>query len=252
MDYKDIRKKFVELSGRYDLVNPDWTDNGADFFLNEGQQFLDRLQDIGKSQAKHIQSVAAGTIKVYSVGLRAVLNVWIGTSADGLTELGKCDIKYLRSLYGEQLGDIDQGTPEWYAPAIFRPFPDTSTTTSWSGYYDYDDLIVPAVGGTGHYTYTGIVIMPPPDGTIYVSIYGLFYSPTLTATLAAGVWTQTKSFWSEVFPGTLIQAGLMKLEMFYRNTEGVKDWESGIMKDMSGFDKDAAEEEASGITEMGG
>ena len=252
MDYKDVRKKFVELSGRYDLVNPDWTDNGADFFLNAGQRMLDRLQDTGKMQAKNVQSVAAGTIQVYIAGLRAVLDVWVGTSDDGLTELGKKSIKWLRSYYGEQLGDVDQGTPEYYAPAIFRPFVDTETTTTLSGFYDIDDLILPTAGTPLHFTNTGIIIMPPPDGTMYVSTYGLYYSPTLSATLLTGTWTQVKSFWTESFPEVLIKAGLLQLETFYRNREGVKDWKDAILDDVSGMDKDQAEEEASGITEMGG
>jgi hypothetical protein len=252
MDYKDIRTKFVELSGRYDLINADLTDNGADFFLNAGQQYLDRMQDTGKMQAKYIQSVAAGTIKVYCVGLRSVREVWVGNTADGLVELGKASLKYLRNLYGEQLSGITRGKPEWYAPAVFRPFTDIQTTTSWAGYYDIDDLILPAAIPPTHMTQTGVIIMPPPDTTYYVSVYGLYYSPTLSATLAIAVWTQTKSFWSENYPSTLLKAGLMELEMFYRNTEGVKDWEAGVMKDMSGFDKDAADEESVGISEMGG
>ena len=253
MDYYLIRKKFCELSGRYDLMNSDYTDNGADFFINAGQSYLDRLQNTGKMQAKNVQSVAAGTIKVYIAGLRAIHRVWAGNTTDGLIELQKApDIAYLRSLYGEQLSGIDQGSPEWYAPAIFRPFVDTSSTTTLSGYYDIDDLILPTGATPVHYTYTGIIIMPPPDATYYISMYGLFYSPTLSATYSAPDWTQTKSYWSEVFPDTLIQAGLFKLESFYRNTEGKKDYHDNLMDDILGLDKDMAEEEAAGITEMGG
>jgi len=252
MEYKDIRKKFVELSGRYDLVNPDWSDNGADFFINAGQKILDRMQDTGKSKAKNVQALAIGTYKVYVAGLRAVEDVWVGSTAEGSIELKKCSVKYMRSLYGEALSSVDRGTPEWYAPASFRPYPDTETTTSLSGFYDIDDLILPTGGTPLHYTNTGILIMPAPETAMYVSIYGLYYSPTLSATVLAGVWTQTKSFWTESYPDTLIQAALLKLETFYRNSEGVKDWETAVVRDMSGFDKDAAEEEMAGISEMGG
>ena len=252
MDYKDVRKKFVELSGRYDLVNPDWSDNGADFFLNAGQNYLDRMQNTGKMQAKNVQSIVAGTIQVYVAGLRAVKEVWVGTDDDGLTQLAKATLKYLRTYYEKQLGDIDQATPEWYAPAVFRPFSDVQTTTTLSGYYDIDDLILPTAGTPVHYTYSGIIIAPPPDETMYISILGLYYSPTLTATVAAGVWTQVKSFWTEVFPDMLIKAALLQLETFYRNTEGVKDWKGALIDDVTGMDKDAAEEEAADITEMGG
>jgi len=80
-----------------------------------------------------------GTIKVYIAGLRSVHTVWAGTSTDGLVQLKRASLEYLRYEYEEQLGGIDQGTPEYYAPAIFRPFPDSSTTVTLSGYYDIDD-----------------------------------------------------------------------------------------------------------------
>lgn len=253
MEYYLLRKKFCELSGRYDLMNTDYTDNGADFFINAGQRFLDRMQNTGKMQAKNVQSVAAGTIKVYTPGLRAVHKVWAGNTASGLVELKKAgSVAYLRGLYEEQLSSVDQGTPEWYAPAIFRPFVDTHTTTTLSGYYDIDDLILPVTTTPTHYTNTGIIIMPPPDATYYISIYGLFYSPELSATYAAPTWTQTKSYWTEVFPDTLIQAALFKLEQFYRNAEGAKEWKQGVTEDILGFDLDAVEEECADIDQMGG
>jgi len=252
MDYKDFRKLFCERSGRYDLMTATYEDSGADFFINAGQRFLDRLQNTGKMKAKHVQSVAAGTIKVYTPGLRSILEVWAGTSADGLTQLAKADLSYLRTLYGEQLSGVDQSTPEWYAPAVFRPYVDASTTTTLSGYYDIDDLILPVVATPTHYANTGIIIMPPPSDTYYVSIYGLFYSPTLSATLSGVTWTQTTSFWLQVHEDILMQAAMYKLEVFYRNSEGAKDWKNALVGDVEGMDKDEAEEEASGIMEMGG
>lgn len=252
MEYKDFRKMFVERSGRYDLVNPDWSDNGADFFINAGQRFLDRLQDTGKMKAKNVQSVVAGTIKVYIPGLRAVQEVWVGTTLDGLIQLGKADLAYLRTLYGMQLSSITKSQPEWYASAIFRPFVDAGTTTTLAGFYDVDDLILPVTTTPTHYANAGIVIAPPPDKTYYVSTYGLYYSPTLSATVAAGVWTQTTSFWLESHEDILLTASLYKLERFYRNTEGSNDWLKSLQLDIEGLDKDAAEEDAAEIGEMGG
>ena len=252
MNYYLFRQMFAQRSGRYDLITSTLTDNGADFFINAGQRWLDMQLSTGKMRAKNVQSVAAGTIKVYVAGLRSVSEVWAGLAADGLTELAKADLKYLRSLYGEQLGSVTQSTPTWYAPAIFRPFPDTSTTTTLSGYYDVDDLILPVTTIPVHYTYTGIVIAPPPDETYYISVYGTYFNPTLSATYAAPTWTQTTSFWLQVYPEVLLMAALRMLELFYRNSEGVKDWEAGIGSALSGMDKDAAEEEMAGISEMGG
>jgi hypothetical protein len=248
MEYKDIRKKFVELSGRYDLVNQNWSDNGADFFINAGQRFLDRGSDVAKGFGKNVQPITAGTIIVKSIGLRSVRKVWAGVSADGLVELTKCTLDWLREEYGEQLSSATSGTPAYYVPAAFRPYPDATTTLSWAGYYDIDDLVLDST----HYTYRGIIICPPPDKTYYVSIDGLFYSPELTATVLAGVWTQTKSYWSEVHPDMLLQAAFYALEKFYRNTEGAKDWKSGLDGDILGMDRDEASEEATDINEMEG
>jgi hypothetical protein len=256
MDYMLIRKRFCELSGRYDLMNSDYSDNGADLYINAGQAALDRMQNTGKMRAKHVQSVAAGTIKVYSAGLRSVLDVWVGNSSEDMYHLKNArTLQYLYELYGEELEDVDKGAPEWYIPALFRPYPDTITGATWTSSFEgISDLIFPASGATTptHYTYDGIIIMPPPDETFYVSIYGLFYSPTLSATLSGATWTQTKSFWTEVHPQILLKAALKQLEMFYRNTEGVKDWDNALKEDTSGMDMDAAEEEAAGISQMGG
>lgn len=248
MDYMYIRKKFVELSGRYDLVNANWTDNGADFFLNEGQMFLDRSSDIMKASAKNVQAITAGTIIMKTIGLRTAKEVWAGTSVDGLIPLVKRTLLSLKEEFGEQLSSVDQGTPAYFAPCAFRPYPDTTTALSWSGYYDIDDLVL----DNTHYTYRGIIITPPPDKTYYVSIVGLFYSPTLSATLSGSTWTQTKSYWSENHPGILIQAGLLKLEAFYRNTEGVKDWKYSLDLDLVGLDKDEAADVAVDADQMEG
>lgn len=252
MDYYLLRKKFCEMSGRYDLINSDYTDNGADFYINAGQARLDRMQNTGQMKAKYVKQVAAGTIKVYVAGLRSVHKVWAGNSTEELIELSNAGtVEYLRSLYEKQLGDIDQGTPAWFAPAILRPFPDSSTSTSLSGYYDIDDLQLHATV-PDHFTYSGIVIAPPPDSTYYISVYGTFYSPTLSATLLAGTWTQTKSMWTEVHPSILLKAALYELESFYRNTEGAKDWNNALMVDVTGIDHDFADQESYDINQMGG
>jgi len=248
MEYKDIRKKFVELSGRYDLVNPDWTDNGADFFFDAGQKMLDMMQDSKKMQAKNIQLVTAGTILVKTAGLRSIIEVKVGTTTAGLVPLERKTLSELKGYYEKELSDVDQGEPAYFAPTSLRPYPDATTALAWASYYDADDVTL----GDAHYTYEGLIIMPPPDGSYYVSIYGLYYSPTLAATCASGVWTQTKSFWSELFPALLIQAAMYQLEVFYRNADGAKDWDMAIGKTMTQIDFDAAHGESVDINQMQG
>jgi hypothetical protein len=241
--YRDLRYLFVARSGRYDLINSDYTDNGADFFFNEGQKMLDRMFGDGKAFARYPVSIAAGTIKVAVVGLRAVKEVWVADST-GMTELVKERLNTIKNYYSGKLSDEDRDTPAYYSPAMFRPYPDTLTTLSTAGMYDVEDLVLDDT----HYTYDGIIIMPPSDGVYTLTIQGLFYSPTLSATLSGGVWTQTKSFWSQVHPGTLLLAALYKLEAFYRNREGMRDWMEALMVDVTGIDYDIVERDIAGVS----
>jgi hypothetical protein len=250
MNYWQIRKMFAERSGRYDLVNADWTDNGADFFFSSGQRLLDRMAETGKMVGKYPQLPASGETKIYYTGLRAVKEVWAGKSTEGLIKLEKKTLSALREYYEKQVGSVDVGQPLYYAPAYFRPIPDNQASAGWASFYDVDDLIL----ADTHYPYSGVIIAPPTDGTYYVSLVGKFYSPELTATFntSTGVWTQTKSFWSEVHPDILLLAALFKLETFYRNTEGAKDWKGALDLDLRGMDFDAAEEDLADTCEMEG
>ncbi len=250
MDYKDIRQKFVEVSGRYDLVLDTWEDNGADFYINAGQQYLDRLLDTNKMWARYPSIVTAGTFLIKTVGIRSIKEVWIA-NVDGKSQLTPDTIQKLKEEYSEEFSSVTQGCPEYYAPAILRPYPDTLASTS--GMYNVSDLLLYDVTAPAqHFNYNGIVIMPPPDGTYTVEIVGLFYSPTLSATLSGATWTQVKSYWTEVHPDTLIAASLFKLHGFYRNTDGAKDFKATLMEDVVGLDHDDVEEGIFGTLQMGG
>jgi len=250
MDYKDVRIKFVELSGRYDLMKSTYEDDGADFFLNAGQRYLDRLLDIKKMWARYPVIMTAGEYIAKAVDIRAIKDVWIG-NVDGRSQLEPATIQQLRDEYSEEFASETQGTPKYYAPCIFRPAPDTLASTT--GMYDVSDLLLyDATSPAKHFNYNGILIMPPPDGTYTVTIWGLFYSPTLTATLSGSTWTQVKSYWTEVHPEILIEAALYKLEGFYRNTEGAKDYKVALLDDVTGLDHDSVEEDLVGDSQMGG
>lgn len=246
MDYVDVRKKFSELSGRWDLLTTTYEDAGADFFLNAGQKYLDRLLDSGKMKARYPVLMTAGTIIARSVGIRAIQEVWVA-NADGKTQLTPVSLQTLREYYYEESADITQGLPAYYAPACFRPYPDTLASTT--SMYDVEDLILNA---TEHYTYNGVIVMPPPDETYTLQIWGLFYSPTLSATLLGAVWTQTKSFWTECQPETLIAAAIYKMHSLYHNTSGAADYKASVMEDIIGLDNDAVEEMCTGSMQMGG
>uniref|UniRef100_A0A6M3JCV0 Uncharacterized protein n=1 Tax=viral metagenome TaxID=1070528 RepID=A0A6M3JCV0_9ZZZZ len=250
MDYIDIRKKFAELSGRWDLLTTNFEDDGADFFLNAGQRYLDRLLSDGKMFATYPVIVAAGTFIVKSIGIRAIKEVWAG-NVDGKYQLIPDTLNKLKTEYSEEFSDVPQGAPKYYAPALLRPYPDTLASTT--GMYNVSDLLTySATAPAQHFNYDGIVIMPPPDETYTIEIVGLFYSPTLSATLSGAVWTQTKSFWTEVHPEILLEAAIYKLHGLYHNTSGAADYKALALEDAKGIDHDAVEEQLTGDLVMGG
>jgi hypothetical protein len=247
MTYKEVRDKFVEVSGRYDLITSTNEDNGADFFLNAAQRYLDRSHDFQKATARNVQSVAAGTLKVYVEGLRAVKEVWY-TKSDGtsLYPLNLCSLGEIKEYYGKALSSETQGPPTDYAPVSFRPYPDTML--SGGGQQDIEDLLLDST----HFVNNGIIIMPTPAELCFISIVGLFYSPTLSATLSGGLWTQVQSYWTENHPDTLIAAAIMKLHGLYMNTSGAADMKIVVQGDLKGLDDDDAEYDTAGTSQMGG
>ena len=250
MEYKDVRKKFAELSGRWDLLTATYEDAGADIFLNAGQKYLDRFLDVGKVIGRYPVIVAAGTYIVKTVGLRAIKGVW-AANIDGKTQLTPATLQELRTEYGESLSVVSRGAPLYYAPAILRPYPDTLASTT--GMYGVEDLLLySATSPAQHFNYNGVVIMPPPDGTYTVEILGLFYSPTLSATLSGAVWTQTMSYWTEVHPEVLIEAAIYKLLSLYHDRGGADNYKAAVLEDITGIISDLVEEELAGSMEMGG
>lgn len=251
MEYKDIREKFAQLSGRYDLINPDTLeDAGADLFLNEGQKFLDNLITLPQSRASYPAVIEAGGFYVRVQRLRAVLKVWATASDGSRTELVKKDISTLREWYGEEYSLITRSAPAYYAPVSFRPYPDTvlTATLAAADAKDYADLIT----DNTHYAYNGIILLPPADARYTIRIEGLFYSPELSATLSGAVWTQTKSYWTEVHPMTLIDAAIYRLSSFYGD-EGVMKLKRSAVTDMlAGMDANVVEEESAGVDQMEG
>ncbi len=246
MEYWEIRKKFVEISGRYDLVDPDtWEDDGADFYLNMGQRILDRSLNGKKMEARYPFELTSANIVVKTPGLRAIKEVWVA-NVDGRSQLTFVPLDQLRGGYAEASNLLDQGTPLYYSPAVFRPFPDELVTVT--GLYDVEDLLL---SGT-HYTYNGIIVMPPPDGTYTVTIWGLFYSPTLSATLLGSVWTQTRSYWTENEPYTLLEAALSRLATFAGNITSAREHKEAMNEDLHTLDFDEVEEGLLGDMEMEG
>lgn len=243
MNLGEIRQWFVQESGRYDLVvdSTTWTDNGANRIINAAQRALDRMQTSPKSLGRNFQLVTVGLMSVKFQDCRAIKEVWCTDSVDGRTKLEKKSMEWLREEYNN-FTDVDNGTPLYYAPAVLRAAPELflQNIGTLSGYLSYMDVMY-----TSHYTYNGVLFMPPADETYMIETWAYFYSTQMTA-------DAHESYWSVNHPEILVMAGQMMLEKFNRNTEGVKDWTAAIQQELTGIDRDLVEEEIADVNQMEG
>jgi len=243
MNLLQIRTEFIRRSGRYDLVvdTTDYVDNGANFYINSGQRFLDRLDTLPKSTGRYFRQCAAGRNYVTFPYCRAIKECWAMTSEERI-RLKKIDMSDLREYYNEPVGSIETGEPAYYAPAVLRVIPESDRLEieDFEGMIDYSDVMFDK-----HYEYNGVIFYPPPDETYVVEVWGLFYSPELSS-------DTDESFWSVVHPEVLLMAAMHQLEIMYRNTEGANDWLAAINLEVTGLGKDFVEEHIADVSQMEG
>ncbi len=242
MDLVTLRQKFIELSGRYDLVvnTTDWADNGADFFINAGQDHLDRLFKHKKSEARAFGTLSIGGYFFNITRARAVKNVWVSTTS-AKYELEKKTIQQIKGFFASPPADIDTGRPLYYSPTVIRNVPEEN-----------DQIIIDSFGGTAtdtvsveHYTFHGILAYPPANEEYEIEVWGLFYTNELLV-------DADESWWSVIHPHTLILSAMRSVEQTYRNTQGVKDMDFAILAEVTGMDKDMVEEDVAEFDQIEG
>lgn len=245
MSLKDVRDKFVEITGRADFVG-EGSIVGADFYINEGQKMLDRLLDGGKSGARYFVDLETTQILVLLPTCRVIKKVFIADSESRI-ELTKVDRHELMNYFNEPKENLDSGKPAYYAPVWARPFPGTVITSDYSQEWLLDSII-----DSGHENYNAILVYPPSDTDTYtLEVWGLFYSDEL-------VNDEDRTWWTEVHPLLLIKAAAYQIELTYRNTEGAKDWmgipdmPGTILGDIKSLNMDIVEEEIEEIRGMEG
>lgn len=240
MTLVELRRKFVELSGRYDLASntSTWADNGANFFINAGQNYLDRIITIPETKASLFFALAAGEYSVmFQQRCRAILEVWINNSEERVL-LEKHSLKDLKEYYSSLVSAMESGQPLYYAPANLRALETTAQNTLGT-FLSLNHLETDA-----KYNYRGIIVAPPCDSDYVIEVVGMFNQATLST-------DSQENYWTLEVPELLLKAALYQLETFYRNTEGANDWLRAIQIEVDGLDKDTVEEEISDLDDMG-
>ena len=232
MDLHGIRTKFCVLSGRYDLatttVEAFDTDNGADYFINAGQRFLDRRYTHAKSEAKIYEEISSGAWYFDIQHCRSISEVWCNSSS-ARWQLTKYSAKTIKDSTPDLISSSDGGEPLYYYPATIRVM-DATDIDAQGAFFNH-------IKSDDDGTYNSIVFSPKADNNYVIEVIGKFYEPELSS-------NDDENYWTNVSPDILIEAALYKLEVSYRNTEGAKDWLRAIDLTGSDLEKDLVEQES--------
>ena len=230
MNLIQVRQKFRELSGRFDLVSDVFADTGADFFINEGRKFLDRLDENQKSWGTCFKFMESGFWSVQFPYCRAIKEVWAASSS-ARWQLEKKRSQDLVEGYLTGLpSSRTVGVPEFYAPCITRYIPENITVNSFESFLGWVDI----PSGNAH-EFNAILVNVPTSEKLTIIINGLFYSAELVNDL-------DENYWSAVHPLLLINAAIRQTEAVNRNTQGLNDWDNVIKIDMQHLGFDLVEE----------
>jgi len=240
MNLLQLRTKLRELSGRFDLVNDDFSDNGADFFIYEGQKFLDRLDETQKSWASCFRFIEIGGFSIQFPFCRAIKEAWAMTSI----ERWQLERKSLQELIEDYLTGLpssrDTGTPLYYSPGITRYIPEDAPANTFEAFVGFVDI--PAGGA---HEYNTILLNIPTDEKLSIEVKGLFYTRQLVV-------DTDENHWSVNHPLLLIMAAQRQMEVINRNTQGVNDWSNAIATESKQLGMDLVEELIAEVDQMEG
>lgn len=219
----DIRKWFIEASGRFDLVVDlsEHADNGADKYIKAGQRWLDRQAKFLNQQGQVYRTLAAGEFMLKLQYCRMLREVWAGISGSGLYPLTYITPKRMKLKFPKAYESASPGLPLYFAQYSLREFESLADQGEDEFRVTDEEPLL----------YDGILIMPPPDQEYHISLVGEFFTTELAA-------DEDENFWTIHEPNLLVKAGLRELEAFYRNYQGVNDWTNSILQDLLGIEKD--------------
>jgi len=239
-----LREDLARVSGHHELVadyaGADYSDNGADYYINAAQKWLDEMFEYRKSEAWLFKALSAGDSLVTFNAARFLERVVLADTTSGRAELTRKTFRELRSLYSNvPLSSIDQGTPAYWAPATIGLAPeqydqDADSLTA-AGIVDIDFL---AYGN--HYPTQGLIVMPPADAAYTLEVLGKWYSKALSADADVSVWSVNH-------PTLLIRAAMREMEIDgFRNQQGTEFLEQELLRQLRQISFNLAAEDATG------
>lgn len=245
--FAELKLLFQEASGRSDLID-EVSQTTLKFLFNSGLRYLDVRYKNPKGEAWYKKDVVAGDYKLVIPSCRSILEVW-ASSVTGRTLLEKLSDGDLKIEYASYPADITAGTPTYFAPIVIGLAPaqeDLNQTPGdpnlYTGQFSYDPY---EVMFGAHYGYSGILLMPPADGTYTISVKGNFFSTQLSD-------AADYNYWTLMYPEVVVYSAMYALEIFYRNAEGARAQEQFIKNTLDGLEADVVEQEISYVSRMEG
>ncbi|WBK39758.1 hypothetical protein [Desulfofustis phage LS06-2018-MD01] len=252
MNFKQIRERFLESSGRTDLVDTDTlADFGAGYYINAGQRWLDVKFIDANMEGRFFAQLPEKTYTFNIPFCRAINSVWYSDASNNTYgPLSKKTLSELKQEFPLPWRSQEPGTPLYYAPTNNmlvpnaqnfrlkgpRGYPEATTKMN----VKYANVLT-----GGNLGINSITILPICSNIIDVEVWGLFHSNVLTE-------DEDTSWWSVNYPEALIRAGLREVEIDHRNTQGVEDWTRAIASLITDLVDDQAYELSVGINQMRG
>ena len=137
---------------------------------------------------------------------------------------------------------ISTGGPLYFVPMVIglSGSQNTLTHNTFGQDFTYD---AEGIMFGSHYVYDGILIMPPVSEIYTITIFGKFFSNSISS-------DDDSNFWSVAYPDILLTATMYKLETFYRNTEGARDMLAALNESLFGLEKDVIMQELADVDSM--
>lgn len=219
MNLRGIREEFIKKSGRYDLIEENGSDAGANFFIQAGQRFLDKQGDFGTGLIGEWQTLLnKGTSEFIVPNCWSVLAIYIKGVNDlrwrKLTHTYSFDTPACR-LSGEQFYT--------YLPII--SLPNTKDAKASDVNLPASSIAISADYKVDDVQGMRIKLLPALQQEQIIRVVSNFSSTPLNE-------DTDRNYWTDKYPDILLKAAMYELEVFYRNTEGSKDWLEAVVTDL--------------------
>lgn len=229
MDLVSIRQKFCEISGRYDLVVDvtDWADNGADYFIQQGQDMIERLSAIvPETEGRIWETIAIGSYYLtFQKRTRVIKEVWANNDEERF-RLEKISWEDLKEYYSDISSGIENGDPAYYCSAKLREV--DATDKDATGTFLNCTL-------ANSKDFRGLLILPPVDEAYDIEVVGNFYQELLEEDV-------DENFWTIEHPGVLVKAAIYQCQLTYKSKRKLDSLLDSIKDDITEISKDVVEE----------